>query len=404
MIDKEKISELISKHKTKLIALVVIGAILYGFFGGKITQSPTDKGDSAKGQGNVTTEERLKGELEALKKTIEEMKKGSPSEQGKPEDIKKAEASKEAQPPIEEKKPDSLKELEEALGKKGKDSKKLEPMPQAKDGRGALPAGAPGITPFAFEPPRLIKIDIPVDPEPEKKTAEVSSIGDNDIFLPAGSFASFSLTSGAYAPETGEQMPVSAVINKAFVGPNKSSIPLRGCLILGKARGNTGYKSAEIKPVRIACVWPNGQSFETDISGYITDMNGDFGLKGKVIRHSGTFFSTVGITSFLSGFSAGLARAQEQQSVGGTDHAQVATNIIGSAAQYGLARGVLDFSSSAKQFFGKQLDGLIPAVEVPAGAKGYVFITSGVKITGGKNNVSNAKNLYYDPYNLTSAK
>lgn len=399
MIDKERVSELIGKHKKKLIVLLIIGVILYGFFGGRIAQLPDSK-DDAKGHGNVTTEERLKGEIEALKKTIEEIKNPKSGVQEKPEDKKKAEAPKE--PSIEEKKPDSLRELEEALGKKKKGEEKgIEPLPipQPQAGKG-VPVGAP---PFVFEPPRLIKIDIPAEPEPEKKTAEVS-VSDNDIFLPAGSFASFTLVSGAYAPESGEQMPVSGVISKAFIGPNKSSVPLRGCVFLGKARGNTGYKSAEVKPVKIACVWSNGQTFEADITGYVTDLNGDFGLKGKAIRHTGAFFSTVGVTSFLSGFSAGLARSQEQQSVGGTEQAQVATNIIGSAAQYGLSRGVLDFASSAKQFFGKQLDGLIPAVEVPAGARGYVFITSGIKITGGKNNAFNAKALYYDPYNLTSTK
>ena len=402
MINKDRVSQFISQHKKKIIVLVIIGAVLYGLFGDKIIQSPTTKGDAVKGQGNITTEERLRGEIEALKKTIEEMKK-KPGEQGEGKlEAKDGTKATKEEPPIEEKKPDSLRELEKALGKK-KDDKKPEPLPPPAD-KGVSPE-IPGAVPFAFEPPRLIKIDIPHEPEAEKKTAEAtSSVSDNDIFLPAGSFASFTFLSGAYAPETGEQMPVSAVIDQAFVGPNKSSVPLRGCVFLGKARGNTGYKSAEIKPVKIACVWPNGQTFETDIAGYVTDINGDFGIKGKVIRHTGTFFSTVGITSFLSGFMAGLARAQEQQTVGGIEHAQVATNIIGSATQYGLARGVLDFSSSAKQFFGKQLDGLIPAVEVPAGTKGYVFISTGVKIVGGKNNAYNAKASYYDPYNLTRTK
>lgn len=384
-VDFKKIADYLSKHKKVLIIGVIALAIIYGLF---LSPKKPLQEDHAKWKGNITTEERYKAEVEGLKKTIEELKKQI--------DTSKKEKDKEEPTNVQverQEKPESLKELEKAIAPK----KKL-PLPSEDT---TLSSDVQQIqVQQQSPPPRLIKIDVPVVVKEETKAEP-----QWDIYLPASSFASFTLTSGAYAPESGEQMPVSGVIDKAFIGPNKSAIPLKGCLFLGKARGNIGYKIADIKVVKIACVWPNGGSFEADISGYVTDTDGNFGLRGKVIRHTGAFFSTTGITSFIEGFAAGLARAQEkQEAVSSQFDTEVTTNIIGSSAQYGLFKGVQEFASAAKQFFSAQLQGLIPAVEVPAGARGYMFITSGVKISGGKNALYTVKNNYYDSYNLSSTK
>ncbi|MBE0427218.1 MAG: hypothetical protein IBX72_11325 [Nitrospirae bacterium] len=384
-VDFKKIVDYLASHKRLLIIAVVAIAVFYGLFMAPKKEAPEEE---VIGKGSITTEERLKSEIEGLKKTVEELKKQK--------EIPREEPKREEPGGVPKERQKSLEALEKALGTK------RELPPPGQEEISMLPPGMQQVEVQQLEPPkpRLIKIEIPETIKEEKK-AETQ----HDLYLPASSFASFTLTSGTYAPETGEQMPVSAVIDKVFTGPNKSSIPLEGCLFLGKARGNTGYKTADIKVVKISCVWPNGETFEADVSGYVTDTDGNFGLKGKVIRHSGAFFSTVGITSFMAGFSAGLARAQEEQdAVASRFDTAIETNIIGSAAQYGLFRGAQEFASSAKQFFGSQLQGLIPAVEVPAGSKGYVFITSGVRIVGGKDALYNVKDNYYDPYNLSSSK
>jgi conjugal transfer pilus assembly protein TraB len=382
-VDFKKITDYLSKHKKLLIIGVIAIAVFYGLF---MAPEKPQKKEEVIGKGNITTEERLRSEIEGLKKTVEELKKQK--------ETPKEEPKKEEPKDIAKEKPKSLEELEKALGAK----KELPPPGQEEIS--SIQPGIQQIQVQQLEPPkpRLIKIEIPETVKEEKKVEP-----QHDLYLPSSSFASFTLTSGVYAPETGEQMPVSGVIDRVFIGPNKSSIPLKGCLFLGKARGNTGYKTADIKVVKMSCVWPDGETFEADVSGYVTDVDGNFGLKGKVIRHSGAFFSTTGITSFIEGFAAGLARAQEQQdAVASQFDTAVTTNIIGSAAQYGLFKGAQEFASAAKQFFGSQLQGLIPAVEVPGGSKGYVFITSGVRISGGKNALYHIKTDYYDPHNLSS--
>jgi len=389
-MDARAIAGFLSKHRKLLIIGVIAAIVIYALSTGSEKKG---KEETAKGKGTVTTEERLKADIEALKKTVDEFKKEKAAKKG--EEQEKGKKPESGGQPREKEKSESLKELEKAL-------KPTKLPPKAGHGGLELPSDI-GLPVKKQEPPRLLKIDVseitPIDGQEERM-----SLTQSDLFLPASSFASFTLTSSAYAPETGEQMPVSGVIDKAFAGSNRSSVPLRGCYFLGKARGNTGAKTADIKAVKISCVWPDGRTFEADIAGYVTDTNGDFGMKGRVERHAGTFFSTVGVTSFLEGLAAGMSRAQEGETLAASGQAvEKAVNIVGSATKYGLLKGALDFATGAKQFFAAQLQSLVPAVVVPAGARGYMYITSGVTITGGMNALYDSKS-YYDSYNLSSAK
>ena len=400
------IAAFLAKNRKLLIIAGVIGILIYVFSSG--APQKKIKEEIAKGKGTVTTEDRLKADYEALRKKVEQMekdkdksgKKGDEPDKGRKPDLASPGPGKEP----EKEKPESLKELEKAL-KPSQKSPRVSPL--AAPGTATLPAEQMPVPFKKPEAPRLLKIDVSEATPPGKKEDKLSkdsTPSGADIFLPAGSFASFTLTSQAFAPETGAQMPVAGVFDKAFVGPNRSAVPLRGCYFLGKAQGNTGEGIADIKVVKMSCVWPDGSSFEADVAGYVTGTTGDFGLKGTVERHAGTFFSTVGVSSFISGLATGMARAQEQTQLGTSAYGtSTATNVVGSSAEYGALKGAADFAGASKQFFDKQIQNLIPTVVVPAGTQGYVYITSGVKITGGMNALNRNTN-YYDSYNLSRSR
>jgi len=391
-MDSNKIKDFITNNKKTIIVLAIIGIVAYGVLSGKSSKKTETPPSSGKQM--ITTEDKLKAEIESLRKELSELKKGEGQPQKGPAQKEKG-TEIEKLPPIETEKKKSLDELKEVL--------KGGPVPKGDKSKQPVTEQPIQMTPQIQKPeaPRLIKIDI----EPSTAPAPVQT-KKTSMYLPPGSFASFTTLSGIYAPESGEQMPVVGVIDKAFVGPNKSSIPLKGCLFLGKAKGNTGESRADIKIVEISCVFPDGDAFKGEVGGYATDLSGKFGLTGTVNRHASSFFSTVGITSFIEGFSYGMSRAQEQQSaVSSETSTAVATNIAGDAVKYGMFKGINLFAQAAKQFFGSQLNTLVPSVDVPPGSRGYIFLTTGVKITGGQSNeaVRNSTN-YYDTNNLSSIK
>lgn len=391
--DKEKIKKLFEdKKKILVIGVITIISIYLLFFSGgtKQTQNQSQTQQAGKVQGQIMAEEKTKAEIEALRQQNLELQK-------KIEEIKKQPQKSETQKELS-----SIKELEETL--KGQKPKKKETLKEIKE-----PIVEPQMQqpkPVMVAPPRIIKIDIPKEnTQTENKAVEQNdkkqSHSSNDIFLPAGSFAQFTLTSGAYAPAGGEQMPVSGVIKKAFVGPNKSVIPLRGCFFVGKARGIIGEGIADIKPVTISCVLENGTTFEAELAGYVTDKNGKFGLPGKVQRHTGSFLATTGLSSFLGGLASGWSRAYEQETATASGEAVEKTvNILGNAFRYGALKGLAGIADAAKAFYESQLKELIPSVDVPAGAEGYIYITKGITIKGGGKN--KGENIYPYSYNTVN--
>jgi len=377
-IDKEKIDKIrnfLDMHRKSLVivALIIMG-VYFIFFSGSGDKQPGKVENTVKPEmGQLSQEEKTRLEISALKQQNEELKKQIEQL------TKQGQAQKEKPETLE-----SVKELEKTLKGSGENAKKKKEIKLEEP----LPTEQKIITqPIApLSPPRIIKIDIPK----EERSQPVQQIqpkqsSNVDIFLPAGSFASFTLTSGAYAPSGGEQMPVSAVIDKFFIGPNKSMVPLKGCFFVGKARGIIREKIADIKPINIACVWDDGTTFEGEVAGYVTDENGRFGLPGKVNRHEGTFFATAGLSAFFSGLAGGWSRAYEQETTAVTEGVVEKTiNIMGNAFRYGALKGLAALADAAKGFYEAQMKELIPSVDVAPGTRGYVYITKGITIKGGK--------------------
>ncbi len=403
-VDKKQITDFLQGNKKLVVIVLVAVLIAYGVFSSKSPNknAPTST-PAVPGKGNVTETDRLLSVIDGLKKDVDELKKnqgitkqnvtpGSTGVSPKPSES-------------EQKKNQSLTELQKFVnGGRSDESQERKPW-EPKQG---VQPGVMLQQPQQIQPKpenRLIKIDISPVESAAKETKKESSTSSDDLYLPAGSFVSFTLTSSVFAPDSGTEMPTSGVLDAAFVGPNKSTVPMKGCFFIGKAKGNTAERIADIKPVRLSCVWPNGETSEVEITGYVTDIYGTFGLPGEVDRHTGTFLSTVGITSALEGLSQGMKQAQTiSQTALSTSASVTSTNIGGSSYQYGGYAALGDLTTAAKSFFAAQMQNLIPTVKIKPGERGYIRLTAGVKIAGGRKNV--AGNLKSYPYinNLSSAR
>lgn len=389
-MNKEKIKEFLNNNR-KIIVIGAIGLVMLylAFSTGGAKKSDQTQPSGVQPQSQITIDEKIKAEIESLRQQNLELQK----------QIKQLMETKEQKREAKEKELTSLKELEATLGRNKEKSTKKQLTKENQIETNIPMQPVQQIAPPP--PPRIIKIDIPKDNSQNAKPEESKkSSSQNDIYLPAGSFAQFVLTSGAYAPAGGEQMPVSGAIKKAFVGPNKSVVPLRGCFFVGKARGIIGEGIADIKPITISCVFEDGTTFEEEIAGYVTDKNGKFGLPGKVQRHTGSFLATTGISSFLSGLASGWSRAYEQETaVAAGEAVEKTVNILGNAFRYGALKGLVGIADAAKAFYEAQLKELIPSVDVSAGSEGYIYITKGITIKGGKK-----KNESTYPYQYNTVK
>ena len=389
-----QILDYLMKNKKVAIAAVVVLVILVLFLtGGEKTQ---DKKGSNTAQSNskgvISKEEGTAGEVRALQQEMEKMKKER-EEEKKAQEIKKLNETVQTLP--------SFKPLSDASGKKSHPSSIFGDAPFTAAPAAVVPTPTPPPPPPPA--PRLQKKQfIAPDATTTNQPKQAESKGDKKVFvLPASSFVEVKLLSGAYATES-EAMPVAAIVERAFVGPNKSSVPLKGCQILGKAKGRVGFEIADVQATRLVCVWPDGSVLDEKINGWFASKPGVLGVPGKVITQSGKFLSTVGVTSFLEGVAQGLSKAQETTSLASSPYGVgAATNVSGNITNYGFYKGAEEFAGSSKQFFAKQAEKLEPAVLIEPGSKVFVFMVDSVSLKGGN---FEKPYTYFDSVNLSSSK
>ena len=153
------------------------------------------------------------------------------------------------------------------------------------------------------------------------KIAEVNTENKKVVYLPAGSFVRGTLLTGVYAPsQQSNPLPVLIRLKEAFYGPNESRINLEGAFAVGKATGDLTSERALIQITTLSAVLPSGQAFEQKGNlGYLTDITGQLGLKGIVVRNTGSQLALSFLSGFMSGGSQALANQQTTSELGKMD-------------------------------------------------------------------------------------
>ena len=224
------------------------------------------------------------------------------------------------------------------------------------------------------------------------KIAEVNTENKKAVYLPAGSFVRGTLLTGVFAPsQQSNPLPVLIRLKEAFYGPNNTRIPLEGAFAIGKATGDLTSERALVQITTLSAVLPSGQSFEQKGNlGYLTDIGGQLGIKGIVIRNTGSQLALSFMSGFMGGASQALADSQTTAVVG--ENGQISRNVTGSTATNAEFSGLANSASKLSEYYNKQLQEIIPAVKVDAGVDVYFIILEGVRINGLTTDSNNAFN------------
>ena len=214
------------------------------------------------------------------------------------------------------------------------------------------------------------------------KIADIDSGNKKDVYLPAGSFVRGTLLTGVYAPsKQGNPLPVLIRLKEAFYGPNNTRIPLQGAFAIGKATGDLTSERALVQITTLSAVLPSGRSFEEKGNiGYLTDISGQLGIKGIVVRNTGPQLALSFMSGFTSGASQALADAQTTAVVG--ENGQFSRNVTGSTATNAEFSGLANSASKLSEYYNKQLEEIVPAIKVDAGVDVYFITLEGVRING----------------------
>ncbi|MBF0387722.1 MAG: TraB/VirB10 family protein [Candidatus Omnitrophica bacterium] len=267
--------------------------------------------------------------------------------------------------------------------------------------QGTLSENLQGLTArVAAEP---LKPATPVNDEgttPQNYRLEVVNINPvaeppaEGVFLPAGSFVRGTLLTGVYAPaDQNNPLPVLVRLNEAFYGPNEARIPLEGAFVIGKAAGELNSERALIQAVTLSVVLPNGKEFQHQGNiGYVTDIQGELGIRGVVVRNTGAQMAASFMTGFLGGASEAVANGET--TAVRSSSGRVSRDVTGSVGRYAAFQGLAQSAAQLSKYYADQLNAIVPAVRVSAGVEVYLIILEGVRINGLKiNNSGHARYL-----------
>ena len=398
---KEKIlkiwAALRPEQKKKLTYLAVfLGIIIFSLVLYRTTHKPSappqEKTEKKRELGidkSIALEKSLYNEsqqsVSSLKKEVEEMKKKM--EEEKPD-------KKPDEPQGKTDKPDLAKELAEKQSQQQKnqnDQQKgagapLPPQPPPPPrGGAALPPGvppAPGDPVVQSKPEIFGDIEITSQRSAATEDKEGKKKEKMSVYLPP-SFMEATLLSGMYAPTasggSSNPLPVLIRIKHLAILPNHVKGDLKGCFLIGEAKGSLSDERAHVRLNTLSCLSRGGESvIDQKIKGYAVDSDGFVGLRGKVVSKMGGAIARSLLAGFVVGFGDAVNTSTYTTTTSGLGTTQ--TLDTDKAVKAGVGKGISQAAHDLQKFLldlGKQA---VPVIEIGAMKHITVVVSEGIEL------------------------
>jgi conjugal transfer pilus assembly protein TraB len=189
------------------------------------------------------------------------------------------------------------------------------------------------------------------------------------------------LLTGLFATtHAGGALPALFAVREAFTGPNQTAVPLQGCLALGKAQADLASLRAIVQLATLACVWPDGRTFEQAIDGYVTGRDGTLGLPGRLEQRAGAYLGRTFLASLVAGASEAFAAAERTTQITPLGGAQ--SIVTGDTGKFAAFSALATASARVADFYLAQAEQLLPVVWVESGLEVQLVMQQGITLEG----------------------
>jgi len=197
--------------------------------------------------------------------------------------------------------------------------------------------------------------------------------------LMPGDSVRIKLLAGVNAPTDGTPYPVVLKLLGDVMGPDGNSVPLGEARIIAAAQGSLTDARVLFRLTRLSLRLPNGKRREFPIDGWIVGEDGIRGMEGVLIDPIGKAIVGAGMAGGLAGLGQGIAAANVQNRVyaNGNTQSSVNSNDIPAYA------GGVALSSAAtewQQIIRDRLSQLVPVVQVLSGREATAVFSQSLAI------------------------
>lgn len=193
-----------------------------------------------------------------------------------------------------------------------------------------------------------------------------------ESWISAGTVLTGTLVTGHNVPTSGnadrDPAPVMIKITKEGIMPNNYTIDLRGCIVIGSARGDLSTRRVSIRAETISCIDEQGNAIEQPLMASAQGPDGQGGMPAKMVTRFGEAVkqsAIAGVYSTLAETSVSLARGS-----GGNQNNPDFNGVLGTAAAGGAVTG---FDKIA-EFYLELANEARPYLEMQPGIEGVDLV------------------------------
>ena len=187
------------------------------------------------------------------------------------------------------------------------------------------------------------------------------------------------LLAGVNAPTDGTPYPVVLKLVSDVLGPDGNSVPLGEARIIAAAQGSLTDARVLFRLTRLSLRLPNGKRKEFPIDGWIVGEDGIRGLEGVLIDPIGKAIVGAGMAGGLAGLGQGIAAANVQNrtySNGNTQSSVNANDVPAYAGGVALSSAATEW----QQIIRDRLAQLVPVVQVLSGREATAVFSQSLAI------------------------
>lgn len=221
---------------------------------------------------------------------------------------------------------------------------------------------------------------------PKESDADKKPLRNPDTYVPAGSFVSAVMISGADASaavnsQANPEPMVFRIIDNGDM-PNHTKSHLKNCRVTAAVVGDISSERGKIRLERLSCTFPNGETVEQEVEGTIEGPDGKNGVRGRPVWRDGAMTQRVFAAGFLSGVANGVSSSYTTNSISPQGAVQTVNN--GKILQNGVASGSAKAMDKLSDYYIQRAEQYHPVIQLSAGTVVDVLFLKGFFLDGKK--------------------
>jgi len=205
------------------------------------------------------------------------------------------------------------------------------------------------------------------------------------INMPAGTILTGVLLNGLDAA-TGKKarkdpFPVVVRIQHDAIMPNLFSADVKECFATLAGYGDLSSERAYLRGEKFSCITEDEETIEIDFPSYAVGEDGKAGIRGRLVSKEGSLIAKTALAGFLGGVAEAFGSSPVP--VIQTDPSSTPLfqdNFTSDTVNYGVAKGASAVAERLADYYMDLADQIFPVIEIDAGRKIDIVITSGIKL------------------------